>query len=102
MFPMIQGRDWICLLVLNSEKFRENFQQSNLPDHYISIENGVSYSNDSNIPDLDNHTYIQPSHALSSFPFKLPNAKQEMEKIKNSVHTTSTTTPTTIDWPSIG
>ena len=25
-----------------------------------------------------------------------------MEKIKDFVHTTSTTTPTTIDWPTIG
>ena len=43
--------------------------------HSISIDNGVSSSNDSNIPDLDNHTSIQPSHVVSSFAFRLPNAK---------------------------
>ena len=36
--------------------------------HSTSIENYVSSSNDSNIHDLDNHTSIQPSHAVSSFP----------------------------------
>ena len=43
--------------------------------HSISIDNGVSSSNDSNILELDNHTSIPPSHAISSFSFRLPNGE---------------------------
>ena len=48
--------------------------------HSISTYNGVSSSIGSNIPNLYNHTSIQPSHAISSFAFRLPNTEQEMEK----------------------
>ena len=70
--------------------------------HSISTDNGVSSSIDSNISHLDNQTYIHPSHEVSSFAFRLPNAEREMEKIKDFVQTASTATPTTIDWPTIG
>lgn len=48
--------------------------------HSISIDNGVSSSIDSNIPQLDNHTSIQPSHKVSSFAFRLPNAERRNGK----------------------
>ena len=54
------------------------------------------------IPDLENHIATQPSQATSTFAFRLINTHREMEKIKDFIHTTSMTPPTTIGWPDIG
>ena len=56
----------------------------------------------SNIPNLDNQCVTQPTQEISSFAFSLPNAEREMEKIKDFVHTTSTTTPTAIHDDRVG
>ena len=52
--------------------------------------------------DLDNHNVTQLVQVVFSFSFRVPNAEQEMENIKEFVHTTSNARVTTIDWPNIG
>ena len=65
--------------------------------YFISIEIDISSLMDSSIPNLENHIATQPSQETSTFAFRLPNTHREMEKIKDFIHTTSTTPPTTID-----
>ena len=52
--------------------------------------------------DLDNQNVTQLVQVVFSFPFRVPNAEQEMENVKEFVHTTSNASATTIDWPNIG
>ena len=70
--------------------------------HFVSTEIDISPLMDSSILDLENQIATQPSQATSTFSFIFPNTHLEMEKIKDFIHTTSTTLPTTIDWPDIG
>ena len=52
--------------------------------------------------DLDNQNVTQLVQVVFSFSFRVLNAEQEMENIKEFVHTTSNSLSTTIDWPNIG
>ena len=51
------------------------------------------------MPDLDNQNVTQLVQVVFSFSFRVPNAKQDRENIKEFVHTTSNARVTTIDWP---
>ena len=52
--------------------------------------------------DLDNQNVTQLVQVVFSFSFRVPDAKQERENIKEFVHTTSNAPATTIEWPNIG